>query len=339
MTSKKTRTDNGGTASARGAIGLGDLMRALKGLDTSAPGTVERIARSLGFGGMDANPVGDVKGVSGTRSRPRLSDKTPAPQRPHQPIPQTTELPGELPNRIHDITLTTIDLPPPATEMPDWLNEPVFAEAAPLPAARASLFPARSVKGVLTASIATRRPGHELDMPVLIRSLVRGASLSDIPYRPRPSLHHGVQLLMDTGESMMPFLEDLDDLADELTALVGKANYQSFEFDGDPNGAVGWTEGFNEVGWRPVPNRPIVLATDFGIGAHTAAHKRVSTQTWGQFLAQAGDHGSPVVAFVPYGRERWPRSLTRVAHFIHWDPHTRASSIKKLFGIGHEVDG
>jgi hypothetical protein len=192
---------------------------------------------------------------------------------------------------------------------------------------------------VLTASIATRRPGLVPDVPRLIQALTRGRTLDEFPYRSFPSLYRGVQLLMDTSEAMTAFLEDLDDLAKALTTIVGTHACDLFQFAGDPNHASRWSEGFREVRWQPVSGRPIVLATDFGIGAPAAAQDRAGLGDWRRFVQQTNEAGVPVVAFVPYGRDRWPKSLTRRIGFIQWDPRTRASHIKKRFGPGHEVAG
>jgi hypothetical protein len=336
MTSKKSNKDTPGAD--RGVIGLGDLMRALKGLNAPDPKTIERIARSLGFTGIDANPVEEVKGVSGARQRPRMTEKTRSRDMPqHDRLPPLSPQP-DLPAEVLDMHMAPVEMPPPSAALPEWLDDgPMPDASAPPPIARASLFPARSAKGVLTAAVATRRPGLTPDVQQLIRSFTRGRILTEFPYRPRPSLHRGVQLLMDTSEAMTPFLDDLDDLARALMSLAGRHACDLYEFAGNPNDATRWSMDFREIGWRPVSARPIVVATDFGIGAEAAAHDRAGLRDWHRFAGRAHEAGVPVIAFVPYGRDRWPKALTRAIRFIHWDPRTHASHIKKLFGIGHEV--
>lgn len=340
MNSKKSNDRADLMRTERGMIGLGDLMHALKGLHAEDPKTVERIARALGFSGMDANPVEEVKGISGVPQRPRVTQRAPATDLPrHGAVPPVAARP-ELPAEIFDMDMEEISLPASEVARPDWLEGgPLTDLAGGISVHRASLFPERSAKGVLTASVATRRPGRIPYVPQLIRALTRGQILTEFPYRSRPSLHRGVQLLMDTSEAMTPFLEDLDDLAKALTTVVGKHACELFQFAGDPNNASRWSRDFREVRWQPVSGRPVVFATDFGIGAQAAAQDRAGMGGWRRFVQQATEAGVPVIAFVPYGRDRWPKSLTRRIRFIHWDPRTRASHIKKLFGPGHEVAG
>ncbi len=338
MTSKKSRDRAEEPDADRGTIGLGDLMRALNGLEAKDAKTLERIARSLGFSGIDANPPEESQGVSGVRQRPRVAKKPPSMELPRQSaLPPAASIPA-LPDEVHAVEFEELKLPIPALSWPDWLSDSPPDEASGgTSVLRASLFPDRSAKGVLSAAVATRRPGLIPDLSRLVRSLTRGDALTQIPFRPRPSLHRGVQLLMDTSEAMTPFLEDLDDLAKMLTKIVGKHACELYQFAGNPNRAARWTEDLRELRWRPTSGRPVVLATDFGIGARAAAHDRATLAVWHRFVERAGASGVPVIAFVPYGRSQWPISLTRHIRFIHWDARTRASHIKKLFGSGHEV--
>jgi len=338
MTLRTKNSDRAAGRARRGTIGLGDLLRSLKGLDTRDPATAERIARSLGFTGIEANPVEETQGVSGAAPRPRVSKK-PAPENlPHRSgLPPVTP-PVDLPAEILETEMTPIESMGPPSAPPEWLDKGPLLGDRRLPSVpRAKLFPERSAKGVLTAAVATRRAGIAPDIARLVQGLVRGRVLARFPYRPRPSVHRGVQLLMDTSDAMTPFLEDLDDLARELVSVVGKNATELYEFQGDPNTAVRWTEGFNDVPWRTVPGRPVVLATDFGIGAQAAAHDRATPRAWSRFERQTREAGVPVIAFVPYGRARWPQALSRRIRLVHWDHRTRASHIKKLFGVGHEV--
>ena len=333
----KTRAE-GARPAERGTIGLGDLMRALDSLDTRDPATVERIARSLGFGDIDANPVEAVRGVSDAAHRPRLAEQRPAKDDlPHYDRPPPAASPLDLPEEILETDMAPVELPAPA-DLPEWLDGEAFIEEIRLDSmARAKLFPDRSAKGVLTAAVATRRAGTIPDFSRLLTAVTRGSVLTEFPYRPSPSLHRGVQLLMDTAEAMTPFLEDLADLARIMRSVVGRHACDLYEFRGNPNMATHWTADDREIPWQPVPGRPVILASDLGIGAQAAAHDRGTLRDWLGLIQRSAAAGVPIMALVPHGRDRWPRSLTRRIRFIHWDPRTRASHIKKMFGPGHEV--
>jgi hypothetical protein len=339
MNSKKRRDNGDGRSSPRGVISLGDLMCSLKGLECRDTATLERIARSLGFTGINANPAEGARGVSGARRWPSLAKKPTSRELPSQGSLPQPPLPVELPEAIFDTEMTPLESPEPPGQPPSWLNQGPALETTDIPPApRAKLFHERSAKGVLSAAVATRRPGPQPDVDRLIQSIIRGDLLQAFPYTANPSIHRGLQLLMDTSESMTPFLQDLDDLAQAMVRLVGQAGCELYEFKGDPNDSVRWSPNFREIPWRPVAGRPVLIASDFGIGARVGTKDRAAPRSWLDFAQRVREAGLPLIAFVPYGREHWRKSLSRRIHFIHWDPHTRASHITKLFGIGHEVE-
>lgn len=337
--SSSTKTKRGSeVGQTRGAIGLGDLMRALKGLDCSDQTIIERIAHALGFSGIDANPAEQARGVSEAHGRPRIAKKASSKGMPQQGALPEIAPPIDLPDEILETEMMPAATSRAPVARPTWLDQgPALEDAGLAPVRRVKLFPDRSVKGVLSAAVATRRAGPHPDIPRLIRAIVRGRVLNSLPLCSNASLHRGLQLLMDTSEAMTPFLQDLDDLAEALIGMAGRHNCELYEFRGDPSQAARWSADFRETPWRPVPGRPVVIASDLGIGAQTGALDRAEPSAWLHVAARARAAGVPVVAFVPYGRVRWRKTLSRRIQFVHWDPRTRASHITKLFGSGHEV--
>lgn len=324
---------------ARGQIGLGDLLIALKKLDVRDPATISRIAASLGFTGIDTNPVAAVRGATGLQRPPRPRRTRPTPKRsPGFAAPPTPEPVIELPKQI---LRTRLSGPEPVSDSampPAQPGKPKRVEPDESPAVqRAPLLPVRTAKGVLTAAVATRRAGPEPDIFRLIEAAVRCEPLKDFPRLEYASVHQGVQLLLDVSSAMVPFLEDLDDLADAIRTVVGHQGCEVFEFTGNPATAERWTAAPQPRPWRPQPGRPIVLATDFGEGAPPAAQDRARLTEWLAFERRTREAGSPVVAFVPYRRERWPRTVSRRVALIHWDPRTRASHVRRLLGEGLKV--
>lgn len=319
----------------RGEIGLGDLLTALEALDTSDPTIVETIAGALGFTGLEANPAEHTRGAAdsqtGTVEAPAAATPPPGwfPELP-PPLP-------ELPDTVLPTTLHRLDPVFDQSARPAWLDEPPTTASQPRPPARAPLFPLRTAPGVLGAAVATPRSAGRPDVPALIRSLARGEPLSELPMLLESSLHRGAQLLLDTAEAMVPFLADLDDLVAALARVVGENGYQVFQFAGDPGAAVRRTRTRRTRPWRPDPGRPVVLATDFGAGAVPAARDRTPLPAWLAFLRRCQEVGCPVVALVPYPRERWPRALSRRMAIIHWHPRTRAAHVRRLLGAGLRV--
>ena len=326
--------------SPRGLIGLGDLLRALAALDASSPGHVERIARALGFTGIDANPPEAVRGASGARPRPTPRQTEQAPRPPGaRAFPPPSIPPREPPAEVLETVLQRVKgTPGEVTAPPPWLaGEPQAPDRQVSPIARSSLLPERTVKGVLAAAVAVRRQGPDPHYPRLIRALSRGQPLRAIPYRETSTVSRGVQLLLDTSESMTPFLDDLDRLAADLANTVGRQSCAVYHFGGDPDQAAAWSAELEPRPWRPEAGRPVLVATDLGLGARPGARDRAPLAAWLAFEQRCRAAGAPVVALVPHGRERWPAALSRRITLVHWDPRTRASHVHKLVGRGHRV--
>lgn len=318
----------------RGAISLGDLLTALDKLDTDDPTVVEVIARLLGFRGVDANPAEHTRGVADSQTEARDTSPQTAPTRPPKLTP---EIPPPLPTLPKETYSTTLDpLEPVVNDLPipDWLHEPLPGVSGLRSQQRAPLLPKRTTVGVLSAAVATRRVGERLDMRALIRQLAKGEPLDELPMLAEPSVHRGVQVLLDAAESMVPFLEDLDDLVGVIAQVVGQHNYQVFHFEGKPGKAARWSAALEPIAWRPEPDRPVVLATDFGAGAAPGAMDRGSQRDWLDFVDRCDAARCPVVAFVPYGRSHWPRYLSRRITLVHWHHRTRASHVRRLLGAG-----
>lgn len=326
---------------SQGLIALGDLLRALRTLDVPDEATAARISRCLGFAQRDPNPPERLRGAyDRTRSphRGRTPPRGPAPPLGAPPFSGQAP-PPDLPERALEADLTPLD-PVPMAERPDWLDIPVPAEPPrPSPPRRAPLLPQRTAPALLSAAVATRRPGSEPDLQRLIAAFVRGDRVRELPRLPVARLDRGIQLLLDVSEAMTPFRDDLADLTQALERIVGQARCQVYEFAGDPASASGWDMTGVERRWRPEPGRPVVLATDFGIAAPPAARDRAPASAWLRFAATVRKAGCPVVAFAPLPPVRWPVRLARQMTLIHWDPRTTAGAVRRLVGAGHEVPG
>jgi hypothetical protein len=245
--------------------------------------------------------------------------------------------PPDLPEKPLETEFTPLD-PAPAANRPDWLDAAAPVEVPTLaPARRAPLFPRRTATALLSPAVATRRPGAELDLPRIITGLARGDPTRDLPRLPVASLDRGLQLLLDVSEAMTPFREDLADLTQALERIVGRERCQVFEFPGDPRTATAWSPAGADQAWKPERGRPVVLATELGIGALPGARDRASTSAWLDFAREVRTAGCPLVAFVPLPPARWPVRLARQVTLIHWDPRTTAGAVRRLVGAGHEV--
>lgn len=201
------------------------------------------------------------------------------------------------------------------------------------PIPRLSLFPQRTARGLLAASVAQPSRGYDLDIPRLIRTSVQRQPLRSLPLLPRFSTQQGCQLLLDFSEALVPWWDDMRDLIQQFHAVLGETACPVYEFTDNPRHAVSWTET-GEQTWQAIAGKPVVIATDFG-QVRSARHElRPGLSVWRDFALHCRRWQIPVIALTPLGHKRCPKELAHLMSIIDWNPHTRASDVKRL--INHK---
>lgn len=325
-----------GPSRPRGDIGLGDLAHAICDLDLDNKHHLHLAARCLGFEGVAHPDNSRPQTAVDARMRRHTAQKSKQTRRRRAFAPPESDITPEPEGGV--LTSTLVPRPPAVAQSPpDWLQH---AEPEPPKQPRITRQPLllkNRTAGLLKAAMAVRRPGRLLDMPRLIDQVVAGRPLLELPRLPVGSLEHGVDLLCDYGESMQPFYADLQDLGESLVRLLGSTNCRLFEYETDPGRAIAWSAADNPLPWRPKASRPLLLATDFGRGNPRGLRQRLRPAIWRAFLHRTRQAGVPVLACSPLPPATWPRWLGHDVKVIHWDPRTRASSVSRLIGSGHEI--
>jgi hypothetical protein len=320
-------------------VGLGDLAVALATLDIASEAQLRVLGRCLGLGGLSSAPRGTARAAADQRWRHRRPPRRPGEPRPPPglapPLPPPAAAPAAEP-------LETLLEPLPAAQasdapVPDWHALPSEIDARREAPPRDPLFPRPTAPGVLGAAVATRRPGPRPDIDRLIARIVRGRPSRDLPRLPVPSLSRGLQLLLDRSESMTPFFADQLDLARAFARVAGASRCEVLELLGDPATARTFGAGERPRPWRPEPGRPVVVVSDFGLGESLDASPRVSGGAWRGLADRLRRLGCPLVAVVPHPPGAWPGWVRRRFVALHWDPRTRAESVRALVGPGHEI--
>lgn len=329
-----------GTARNRRQIGVADLLRALHALDTGASGLAEKIGQCLGFTGLDPNPEETQHGAwddSASPQRARSGERSPpAPEEPELPIVAPPESPG-LPKQRFSAGLEPLD-PLPQVSVPNWLTQPRDTEPPAPPLPLKTLLPTNTARPVLSAALGTLVDGEDPDLPRLIERLIRYQSVQRLPMLPRATLERGVDVLLDNAEGMTPFFADLRALASQVRSVVGQDRYRGYSFRGDPRQAAGRRPGRPRSPWQASPGRPVLVVTDFGLGAPPGSRESVPTAVWRELAERCRQTGTPLVGLVPRQPSRWPIGLGRWFKLIHWDPRTRAAAVRHLIGPGHAVE-
>ncbi len=299
-------------------IGLADLIASVDRLRATDDALVRRI--------------GDLLQVEAAR---------PATARPAEPF----ELEPEETPQIRIGTAEVEYVHPPQSEFrPSTITHtrsetPAFA--APLPALPPAteeadgpalpfepLFVPSWTRAILSLSLATPAEHGAVDMPRVVERLSRGQTIHRLPRRVVATMRKGVQVLVDRGSGMIPFLRDAEWLVREIVRVAGRET-PVLHFRGLPSRGVADMRRKKRMPYEPPPaGVPVVLVTDFGIGVDELATDRATGGDWVEFLRMVRHTGSRIIAFVPYPRQRCPYGVADVATIVEWDRRTSLTRIR-----------
>lgn len=320
---------------------LADLLRAFEILRPQDDATRAAIARLLRIDAVaEELPAPPLETPRQSRVEDRGEARDEVESRP-MPRRETPAAPALVPEPPGDRAERSAVLKPDFTasrRLPGWLErvDPLPEETAGAPPEAPMpdpLLEPRWTRAVLSGALATFSETGPLDVPRLVRGVARSVPWTAVPRRPWPTLARGVQVLVDRGESMLPFAADQDGLLEKLRAVVGKERLEVLRFDrpGDkagPGPRRTWKSYFEHH--RPRPGTAVLALTDLGIGA--SGLRPVRPADWRAFAEELRRLGAPLVALVPYDRKRWPEGLERVLTLLPWDRTTSVRTVRRAIG-------
>jgi hypothetical protein len=320
-------------------IRLGDLVRAVcaLGLDDEGARAAADLLGLAAQGGDDELARREVAVVERRRpvpTEPEPPDRTA--DEPDAPAPPagSPEDQGESWSR-DEFVLEPLD-PAPPTAIP-WLSVPPLPPA-PLPArARPReieplLVPAW-MRNLLAALVATSRAAGAIDIDALVSRVSHGYPIDRIPRRVIASVRAGAQILVDRGESMMPYRRDADPLIARLEQVLGAERIQRWRFDGIPD-LVFTSSKLRQRPYAPPPaGTPVVVLSDLGI--RDLRELRVGrAAAWLAFARRVRAAGCPLVALAPYPARDWPPALARAIPIVSWDRATTVGDVRRALRRG-----
>jgi len=311
-----------------GDIGLADAAVAFTALRPD-PRAIPRIAALLGF---DSRPKQTVQGPQPEEDSPATEDVSAGPSdkfaptvsAPRLDVGVTEQVPaeGEWHRHLTPVGRELSSARPLAIDLLDAVESPLATiDFLPLIASR---YTAR----VVQAAVATDTRDGDLDLDEVVDAVAARRPLSTWPTRPNLAMFRGVQLLIDTSESMMVFARDCRNLADAFRETVGDHLVDEMAFSCSPLTDAGLGPRWM---WRPYspppPSTPVVVLSDLNIPQRNLGG--IDTDGWLQLRDLLIRRGSPLVVFVPFPPDRWPPRLRRNLPLVQWDRGTSASGVIK----------
>jgi hypothetical protein len=318
------------------AIFLGDLARAADELGIRDPQTLRLVAELLGIS-VDLPelpqevPAGGATG-GGTGPAPRKEDEEEGEDGGAEEESAGDEKAAvreedegvAVPIRLHPVSGEREVWVPDVGETPP--SDEGSIEVPPLD----PLFGPQWARGILTAGLATLGPDGPLDVEAITEALARCEVIERVPTLPSWTLERGAQLLMDKSQAMMPFVRDQAWLLREIRNVVGEDRLEVLRFAGSPGRGAGRGARPWPAYAPPPPGTPVVLLSDLGVCQPPLVAEWAGEEEWVTFAASVSRAGCPLLAFVPYGPERWPPRLARLMNIFQWDRGTTASAVANV---------
>jgi hypothetical protein len=307
----------------RADVGLADLARALQTLQPQDEEGVAVIASCLGFELPRARAPSPPK--------PPLPPDTERPEDPAEAADEVTEdAPGpgdgDADYQLSLPRLTPIGRDTSGLTIPwgaaDALEEFDPSRHLSSTLRRSPLFDPRWSRELVRALLVTDIADGPLDEDEAVERVAQAQPLDPIPRGVSRSLRRGAQVLVDHGEGMEPFADDAWELTERIERLAGSGNVTTLSCWDAPLRGVGLDLSPYTP---PYPGAPVLAISDVGIGGPPLRLERARAREWLALAALLAGRGSPLVVFVPYRRERWPRVLTRQMTLVEWDRTTTAA--------------
>jgi hypothetical protein len=206
---------------------------------------------------------------------------------------------------------------------PAWLDEVVALDATadgafgvpPEPP-----LPRMEARAAVGAVSATAHSGRRLDVPALVRSLARQRPLGRPPVAVERRTAPALQVLVDRGEGMDPYAEDVLFLLATLEDVGGRERLERRTFTGTPLRGVDADAlaGETEPWEHPGAGALVITLTDVGGAAVRGAGDRAGGREWAAFAAAVALGDAELRVLTPLGAARAPW-LGPFARVIGWD--------------------
>lgn len=299
---------------------LGDMLRVLRHLGAKRD-DAESAAEMLGYEARAVRPPLPSRSLIALQkaSGTAIAESPPSP--PHGPEPQQ-------PLRIS--IAGTRSAPP---RVPRWVHntEGLSGEALRYHRAQPALDPLlapRVARAILAALLAARVDDGPLDIERMVETIAR----HEPPTLHRAhtvSIRRGVQVLVDMSRSMELFRHDQEEFVRALHRVIGRGRAPVSFFAGSPMRDV---RTGDDLDWfpyvPPAPSTPVLLLTDFGISAPPL--ERVLGREWRAFSETVRAAHCPLLALVPFPRNRWPAEVARIIAIAQWDRPLTARAAREV---------
>jgi hypothetical protein len=205
------------------------------------------------------------------------------------------------------------------------------------PPAAESLVPSVHMRTFATAIARVQTEGS-IDMVAMIRLAAARRPIVRPPRHRRWSVGRGVQVQVQRGAAMEPFLGDSRQLTDALRSIASRHSVAILGFELNPMhvtsplSVLGDEDSRDVAELLPRSGTPLLIVTDLGIGVARHGPFPVRPEAWLRHHAAARRAGCWPIYLVPYPVDRWPSDLRQLPA-VYWHDDLRTSELASAVGL------
>ena len=313
----------------RPPISSADLLRAFRALRPSTEEEKRSIAQALGL--QWTPPSVRMKALPPKSQEPAPAVAAPSAPVPTSPVPPRESVPVAHPGSgAAGFTISGPEKRDHGAML--WPTAPGDFESAGATAAAvevAPLFVPRWTRAILSTSLAVRSAIGPADIREIVSEIARGRLLRRLPRLPAATMAPRVDVLVDVGDSMLPFAEDQRGVIKAVQTVAGSDSVRILKFTGSPLRGAGTDEMDEWPAYSfPSSRTHVLMLTDLGIGRPPTIDTQAGVEEWRRFAWELRRRGISCTAFVPYPAKRWPLALARRFRLVEWDRATTAGSVR-----------
>jgi hypothetical protein len=312
---------------------LDDLLRAFVVLGPKDEQTMWGISRIMGVEPPEFEP-------------PPASTATDEPIKPAKTTTTREEAPPELKQpeessrQPEPVPSTFEEINVAKAAPPDWVDSvqglPRERRTTPGVATLYPLYRRKWGRAIASSLFSIQSPAAEIDMPEVIARIARLQPLDSLPRLRHPVIAPEIQILLDVGPSMEPYIKDQTHFVREAARVAGRDRISVHTFTGHPDWGIDAARTGEPAPYStPSLETVIVILSDIGMGRTGNVLYQADTRDWIQFSKRLARHHCHLVLCTPYPPDRWPAGLSREVDIVQWDREVTVSHIRqRLAGRG-----
>lgn len=320
----------------RTPLGLADALRLAAALGSPSDEQWARIERVTGVTRVVNNSAGRETSVRPAAAGLGAADRGHEPSSGPSPlVPPDDKKPG----RLSQAFLTPVAHEAPWS--PAWrsFTSPAAETLPPSTGTelqvrprRIGLLEERWFRELMRAALGSHAARGAPNWNALIRKVVRGELVRELPRARRLAIRAMVHLLLDEGSAFSLFYADQAEFEVMLERVVGAHRLRVFRFQGDPREGIEVSRSGERIArYRPEPRCVFIVNSDLGLGPGSR-QADIACAAWLQ-IGRSAPPSCRSVALVPFSD---PTKLERIGRVfglvVRWDRSTSPSQVRRLRG-------